>query len=303
MPIAARLRILTPIAFVAPALILYLAFTIVPLLTVFFYSTQTFEGMAGRGFAGFENYLKLINSSSLWPQIQQAFLNNWAFFLGTLVVQNTLGLGLALLINRTTRGRRLFQTLIAIPFLVNPLVVGYVWTLLLNPNFGPIAHLLTSIGHDDWIQPWLGEPSWARPTTILINAWQWVGFPMLVFGAALGNIPAEIYEAASIDSDRHWAIFYYITAPLLAPALGTVAVLTFIGCFNAFNLQYAIGSVNGGPAGTNDVLGLVFYRLAFSGDLNAIGTSSALATSTFVFVFVMAVFLRRLMARVEERVS
>lgn len=291
---------ITPWAFIAPALILYTAFTIIPLVTVFFYGTQEFEGAARRGFVGLDNYARLVNSPTIAPQIWQAFLNNWAFFLGTLVIQNTLGLGLALLIARSESGRRFFQTIIAIPFLVNPLVVGYVWTLLLNPNFGPVAQMLDGIGRPDLIRPWLGEPALARPIAILINAWQWVGFPMLIFGAALGAIPNEINEAARLDSERRWPIFRSITLPLLLPAIGTVTVLTFIGCFNAFNLQFALGGVNGGPAGANDVLGLVFYRLAFSGDLNAIGISSALATSTFVFVIVVALFLRRMLARIEE---
>ena len=79
--------------------------------------------------------------------------------------------------------------------------------------------------------------------------------------------------------------------------------LTFIGCFNAFNLQFAIGGINGGPAGTNDVLGLVFYRVAFGGDLNAIGSSSALATCMFLFVFTMALFMRYGLGRLEARVT
>ncbi len=303
MPAQGRNHWITPLVFVTPALVLYLAFTIVPLITVFFFGMQEFEGAARRGFVGFDNYTRLINSPTLAPQIWQAFLNNWAFFLGTLVIQNTLGLGLAILIARTDGGRRFFQTIIAIPFLVNPLVVGYVWTLLLNPNFGPVAQMLDQMGRPDLIRPWLGEPALARPITILINAWQWVGFPMLIFGAALGAIPGEITEAARLDSERRWPIFRSITLPLLMPAIGTVTVLTFIGCFNAFNLQFAVGGVNGGPAGANDVLGLVFYRLAFSGDMNAIGVSSALATTTFAFVMVVALFLRRMLARIEEAVT
>jgi raffinose/stachyose/melibiose transport system permease protein len=220
-----------------------------------------------------------------------------------MVVQNTLGLGLALLLHRQGFGRRFYQTVIATPFLVNPLVVGYAWLLLLNPTFGPVAQILGQLGLEGWIRPWLGDPTWARPMVILINAWQWVGFPMLIFLAALGGIPEDIFQAARLDRASRWQTTCYITLPLILPAAGTVAILTFIGCFNAFNLQFAIGGINGAPAGTNDVLGLVFYRLAFGADLNSIGASSALATCMFLFVFVMALFMRYGLGRLEERVT
>ena len=121
--------------------------------------------------------------------------------------------------------------------------------------------------------------------------------------AALGSIPEELFQAARLDRANKWQTLWYITLPLILPAAGTVAMLTFIGCFNAFNLQFAIGGINGGPAGTNDVLGLVFYRVAFGGDLNAIGSSSALATCMFLFVFTMALFMRYGLGRLEARVS
>ncbi len=289
--------------FVAPALLLYVTFTLAPLAAVFGSSLLEFRGVAIAGFAGLDNFGRLFSASTLGRQIANAFANNWYFFLGTMVVQNTLGLGLALILHRQGFGKRFFQTVIATPFLVNPLVVGYAWLLLLNPTFGPVAQFLNAAGLGSFIRPWLADPLWARPVVILINAWQWVGFPMLIFLAALGSIPEDVFQAAKLDRANRWQMLWYITLPLISPAAGTVAMLTFIGCFNAFNLQFAIGGVNGGPAGTNDVLGLVFYRVAFGGDLNAIGSSSALATCMFLFVFVMALFLRYGLGRLEARVS
>lgn len=291
------------LVFIAPALLLYVAFTLAPLVVVFGWSLFQFQGAAIVGFAGLDNFLRLFSPSTLSRQIANAFANNWAFFLGTMLVQNTLGLGLALILHRQGLGKRFFQTVIATPFLVNPLVVGYAWVLLLNPTFGPIAQIMQATGLGGFIHPWLGDPVWARPLVILINAWQWVGFPMLIFLAALGSIPEELFQAAKLDRAGKWQTFWHITLPLITPAAGTVAILTFIGCFNAFNLQFAVGGINGGPAGTNDVLGLVFYRVAFGDDLNAIGSSSALATCIFLFVFVMALFMRYGLRRLEERVS
>jgi raffinose/stachyose/melibiose transport system permease protein len=300
---AGRQRMVAAALFLAPATILYLSFTILPLLDVFTYSTFRWEGIARMEFVGLDNFKELATQPQISSQIANAFKNNWLFFLGTMLVQNTVGLGLAVLLFKRLRVRRFFQTVIATPFLVNPLVVGYVWILLLNPTFGPIAIALRSTGLGALVQPWLGDPVYAQPLSILINAWQWVGFPMLVFGAALAMIPEEINQAATIDGANSWQLFRHITLPLLTPAIGTITVLTFIGCFNAFNLQYALGGVQGGPAGANDVLGLVFYRIAYGGDLNSIGSSSALATCMFLFVFTVAILLRRMLDRIEAKVS
>jgi raffinose/stachyose/melibiose transport system permease protein len=298
-----RSRVPATAIFLIPALALYALFTLGPLLAVFSFSLFDWNGIAVRGFAALDNYAALATQPTLSREVLNAFVNNWYFFLGTMAVQNTVSLGLALLLHRQRLAKRFFQTVIAIPFLVNPRVVGYAWVLLLNPNFGPVAQIMAAVGAEDAIRPWLGDPIWARPMVILINAWQWVGFPMLIFLAALGSIPEDLFQAARLDRAGRIGTFWHITLPLILPAAGTVALLTFIGCFNAFSLQFAVGGLNGSPAGVNDVLGLVFYRLAFGDGLNAIGVSSALATSMFLFVFVMALFMRCGLNRLEEHVS
>jgi raffinose/stachyose/melibiose transport system permease protein len=300
---ATRFRFSVGAVFVLPALALYLGFTILPLVAVFTFSAFHWQGLRLAGFDALANYLRLLAPSMLRQEIARAFFNNCIFFLGTVVLQNSLALGLALLLHTQRRWRAFFRTVIAVPFLVNPLVVGYVWTLLLNPTFGPIAAGLEAVGAGAAIRPWLGDPDWVRPLVILINAWQWTGFPTLVFGAALAAIPEEIFQAALLERASRLQVLRAITLPLMMPTLGAMVVITFVSCFNAFNLQYAVGGVNGAPAGANDVLGLVFYRVAFGGDLNAIGASSALATGTFVFTFAATILLRHMLARLEERVT
>jgi raffinose/stachyose/melibiose transport system permease protein len=146
--------------------------------------------------------------------------------------------------------------------------------------------------------PWLGDPATALPTVILITTWQWVGFPMLLFSAALGGIPQEYAEAARTDGATSWQVFRRITLPLLRPAMGTITILSFIGSMNTFALVYALGGSNGAPAGATDVLGLLFYRAAFaSGDVNALGTSSALAVFMFTFIFGSTLLLERVLRR------
>ncbi|MEU4578719.1 carbohydrate ABC transporter permease [Nonomuraea sp. ATR24] len=283
--------------FLIPAFLLYTLFVIYPLLTGLSYSVFTWKGTLRDTFAGFANYVHLLTGSFL-DQLLPALGHNFLLFAGTMLVQNTLGLALALALSRARRGKRVLQTMFALPYLVNPLVIGYLWTLLLSPTFGPVNALLRGAGLDGLAMPWLGDPATALPTVIAITTWQWVGFPMLLFSAALGGIPQEYAEAATTDGANAWQVFWRITLPLLRPAMGTITILSFIGSMNTFALVYALGGSNGAPAGATDVLGLLFYRAAFaSGDVNAMGTSSALAVLMFTFIFGSTLLLERVLRR------
>ena len=285
--------------FSGPALALYLLLVIVPIITAFVYGMFRWEGTSSAGFAGLSNYTELFQRYPENDEIRVALWHNVLFFLGTMLIQNTIGLGLALLLHRLRAGKRFFQTLYSIPYLISPLIVGYIWSLLLSPNFGPVNAALNGVGLGRFALPWLGQPNTALPVLILINAWQWIGGPMLIFGAALGGVPRELEESAAIDGAASWRIFWSIRFPLIMPAIGIITVLTFIGTFNTFDLVYALGGSTGGPSGAMDVLGMVYYRLAFAGGTNAIGESSAFAALMFLLVFGVALVLERLLRRRE----
>ncbi|MFK4089452.1 carbohydrate ABC transporter permease [Kribbella sp. NPDC020789] len=281
--------------FVVPAFLLYSIFVVYPLLTGLTYSGFEWKGTLQSTFVGLANYKGLF-TEAFRDQLFAALGHNFLLLAGTLLVQNTLGLAFAVALFGVRRGKRALQTMFALPYLVNPLVIGYLWTLLLSPTFGPVNALLRGAGLESLALPWLGDPKTALLTVILINTWQWVGFPMLLFSAALGGIPPEYSEAARTDGASSWRVFWHITLPLLRPAMATVTILSFIGSMNAFALIYALGGSNGAPAGATDVLGLLFYRTAFaSGDVNAIGTSSALAVFMFTFIFGSTLVLQRVL--------
>ncbi len=290
-------------AFLLPALVLYSVFVVYPLFSALQYSLFDWAGTARRGFVGLDNFVALFTTFPLDEQLVSAFGHNVVFFVGTMLIQNTLGLTFAVLLYRKRITRRVFQTLYTLPYLVSPLVVGYLWVLMLRPQFGVLNAAFDAVGLESFSQPWLGDPDTALPVVILINAWQWVGFPMLLFGAALASIPEEYDAAARVDGAGPWRAFRHVTLPLLTPALGTVTVLTFIGSFNLFALAYAVGGSKGDPAGAIDVLGLVFYRTAFEGGVNAIGLSSALAVLMFVFIFGIALVANRWLRRKEAELT
>ncbi len=286
--------------FLTPAFVLYTVFIVYPLFGALEYSLFDWEGTRRVAFAGLDNFTDLFQIYPIDEQVRRAFTHNAVFFAGTMLVQNTVGLAFAVLLYRSRRGKRFLQAAFTTPYLVDPLVVGYLWSLLLSPTFGPVNGLLEGAGMDAFALPWLGDSRTALPVIILVNAWQWMGFPMLLFAAALAGIPDEYSEAAQIDGASAWQNFWHVTLPLLIPAIGVVSVLTFVGNFNVFGLVYAMAGSEGSPGGATDVLGLLFYRLAFQqGGLNAIGHSSALAVLMFAFIFGVSLLAMRYFRRRE----
>jgi raffinose/stachyose/melibiose transport system permease protein len=294
--------------FLLPAFALYRLFVVYPLLSALADSFWRWEGTARGDFAGISNFTGLFTTFPLSQQLWPAFWHTAVFFVGTMVVQNTFGLLVAVLLSELRLGKRILQTLYTLPYLIGGLVVGYLWSLLLSPTFGPVNAVLQAIGLESLAKPWLGDPATALPVVILVNAWQYIGFPILLFGAALGGLPPEYAEAARVDGASVWQRFSRVTLPLLLPAIGVVSILTFIGSFNTFELVYSLEGAQGnqptGPGGATDVLGLIFYRVAFQeGGVNAIGQSSALAVLLFLFIFGIAVLANRVIRRREPTLT
>lgn len=283
----------TAILFVLPAFALYSLFIVYPLLSALTDSFWTWQGTARGSFAGFGNFTGLFHQFPLNHQLRAAFWHTVIFFVGTMIVQNTVGLLIAVLLSERRFGKRFLEAAYALPYLIGALVVGYLWQLLLSPVWGPVNKAMSAVGLSSLTRPWLGDPSTALPVVIIVNAWHYIGFPILLFGAALAGIPAELRDATRIDGATAWQRFRHVTLPLLTPAIGLVSILTFISCFNAFEIVYGLfgqqGNQPAGPAGSADLLGLIFYRVAFQeGGENAIGQSSAIAALMFVLIFGVA---------------
>lgn len=319
-PTGGRVRTRPParvlLLFLLPALLLYTTFIVYPLFSALQYSLFRWEGTKQVEFAGLDNFVRLFTEYPMSERLPRAFWHNCLFFAGTMLIQNTVGLTFAMLLRRSRRGRRFLQTAYTLPHLVSPIVVGYLWSMMLNPQFGALKAALTWIDErvdplvaggvpiEQLVLPWTGDADLALPTVIAVNAWQWVGFPMLLFGAALAGIPPEYEDAARVDGASAWQSFRKVTLPLLTPAIGIVSVLTFVGNFNVLDVIYAMETSRGNPAGATDVLGLLFYRTAFeSPDLNKIGQSSALAVVMFLLIFGVSLIVVRMFRRMEARLK
>jgi raffinose/stachyose/melibiose transport system permease protein len=252
------------VVFLAPAVVVYTAFMVWPLIDTLRLSLFRVDEAGQTVFGAIDNYLRLLTDDRWSPRFWNAFSNNVVFFAIHMLVQNPIGLGLALLLTqRVLRGRGVYRALIFAPTVLSVVIIGFIWKLILSPLWGIARDGLQAVGLEDLFGPWLGVPETALITVSLISVWQWVGIPMILFSTALLSISDEVLEAARVDGAGKWHTFWSIQLPLILPTVGIVAVLTFVGNFNAFDLIYSVQGALAGPEFSTDILGTFFYRTFF----------------------------------------
>ncbi len=276
--------------FIAPALVIYIWFMAFPLVNSMRLSLYTGEGLTPERFVGLANYRELFTDTLWHERWLNALKNTFIFFGIHMLIQNTLGLLFAALLSSPIKGRNIYRTIIFIPVTLSTLVVGFLWSLLLNPRWGIINQTLVAVGLESWALPWLGDPNFALIVISLASVWQWVGMPTMLFMAGLLSIPDDIIEAALVDGASPWKSFWRVKFPLLMPTIGIVSVLTFVGNFNAFDIVFAMASSRGEPNYASDILGTFFYRTAIAGEHPVaepnMGVGAAVATLTFSILLV-----------------
>lgn len=297
--------------YLLPALFFYTLFMAYPLLDSI---RMSFFGAVGapnghgqaQTFVGFDNYIKLFGTPLYSRRYWGAFGHTWYFFFIHMLVQNSLGLLFSvLLMNKGLRGRAVYRTVIFIPATLAVLVTGYLWKLILNPQWGAVNIILDKVGLSQLALPWLGEARFALTAISVVSAWQWVGMPTMMFLAGLQNISDDLIEASEIAGATAWQTFWHVKLPMLRPVLGIVAVLTFVNNFNAFDVVFAMEDVNGAPLYATDIMGTLFYRIGIAGE-HPVSTpdppvGAAIATVTFLILAVGVAIALRLTQTREER--
>lgn len=278
------------LVFLAPALLVYAAFSALPLAETlrqgFFAGGD--DGGASR-FVGLENFRTIVLDPDWSAAFWNAMRNNAMFFAVHMLVQNPIGLLLATLLSlKGLRGASSYRTLIFLPTLLSVVIVGFIWQLILSPLWGVGEGLLTAVGLGDWFAPWLGQESSALVTVALISVWQYVGIPTMLIYAALLAVPDELVEAAHVEGAGAWRIFWAIKLPLIYPTLGLVTILTFVGNFNAFDLVYSIKGALAGPNHSTDILGTLFYRTFFGYQAQVGSAHMGAAVATLMFLVILA---------------
>jgi raffinose/stachyose/melibiose transport system permease protein len=283
-----RRRARTWFLFLLPALLVYGAFMAFPLLNSLRLSFYTGRGFRPEEFVGFDNYVRLFTDPFWRERFFNAVGNTFIFFFIHMLVQNTLGLLFATLLASGIRGHNLYRTIIFIPATLAVLVTGFLWRLILNPQWGAVNHFLRAVGLNEWARPWLGDEQTVLIVISLVSSWQWVGLPTMMFLAGLLTIPDELLEAARMDGASAWKVFTSIKLPLLAPVIGIVSVLTFVGNFNAFDVVFAMTGPKGDPGYAADLLASFFYRTGIAGEHPVarpdMGMGAAVAACTFVIL-------------------
>ncbi len=300
---AARRATLPPyVYFIAPALAVYLAFFVYPTVIAFWLGAFNWSGIGtSMAFVGLANFAQILSSAPFY----RAASHNLAMFVAIFALQNTVSLGLALLLNRRSRWSHVYRAIIFLPAITSAIATGFIWDTLLSPNIGALNPLLRDIGLGSLQRNWLAESTLALPVVTLIQFWQLNGIAVVLYLAGLQGVPEELRQAARIDGADAWLTFRHVTFPLLAPAFTIVTVLTFIFVFRSFDLIYVLGGPTGAPDGATSVLGTLIYSDAFGaggsfGSNMHMSYGIAEGVTLFVIVAVVSALLLTALGRRER---
>jgi len=278
---------------ILPTIILISVLTAYPLIYSIYVSLCQFNPTTASSetFRGFLNYSLLLNDPRFWSSLQTTI--TIAGF--GVVSEFFIGLGLALLMNKEIKGKGLITTILILPMMLPPVIVGLIWRMQLNKFFGFINYFLASFGIDS--PDWLGVPEWALPSVIFVDIWQWTPFVFLILLAGLQSLPREPIEAAQIDGASQWQLLKYVTLPMLVPFMLIALFLRSIDALKLFDVVYIL--TMGGPAFTTETASLYIFRQCF---INYdIGYSAALSYFLLLIVMIFFIFLSRLQI-IKERI-
>jgi len=269
------------LALTMPGIIVLLLTTTFPLLYLIWSSFQNINLAMPYmdGFTGVDNYIEMWGDARFWHAIKLTGI----YTISSVTLQILIGLGLALLVMQIPAGQWVFRIVAILPIVLAPVVVGLFWrTLMLSPNFGLIDYVVQSLGFEQ--VNWLGAPTPALISVIVIHTWQWTPFAFLVLLASLASLPLDVYEAARIDRANALQRFWHITLPLLRPAIVIVVIIRAMISLAAFAAIFA--ATGGGPGTASEILNLYAFKTSFI-ELN-FGYGSALAVSLLVITMVVS---------------
>lgn len=274
-----RRQALTAWLFLTPAVLFFVLLFFLPI------GNQLLTGAYdadGTSFIGFGNFTRAFGD----PEILHSFLITLVYAAGTLIVGTAVGLGLAVILNQSLRGRTLFRSVLLIPYLTSVSIIGLLWRNILDPQVGILNRLLEAIGLPG--QTWLSTHPLA--TIVGITVWSSAGYTMVLFLAGLQGIPGLYYEAARIDGAGPWRRFVSITLPLLTPTTLFVSIIGLISTLQQFALPYIV--TGGGPGNATSLYAHRLFIVAFND--NDFGYASALSLLLLVVVLILSLVQLRI---------
>ncbi len=276
--------------YLLPALLLVGVLIFIPLILTGYYGLMDWDGIGAMQFIGFENYAQVLADSRFWQSAGHSFL---------LALFSTLSLGLYLLVSMILaskiKGANLLRKIYLIPMLLSSVAIAQLWIKVYNPANGMLNTILAWFGVEN--PPlWLADPNIVLYSIFIPILWQYAGFYILIYYAALKGIPESIVEAAKIDGASPLQIAYRIKLPLIMGIVKVTIVLAIVGSLKYFDLIYVM--TGGGPNGASEVMASYMYRLAFG--QNDFGYGSAVGFMLLLITLIVTYLIRKVTANKEE---
>jgi multiple sugar transport system permease protein len=280
--------------FIMPTMIILVLMNIYPLFYSLYLSFTKYSVIKGQTpqWIGFQNYIDILSDPKIW----QNFAITGRYTVITVILQMLIGFGLALLLRDKFRGSGIITTLILIPMMLSPVVVGVFWKLMFNPLYG-IVNYLIGYTNPNTSPEWLGSPTLALWAIVIVDVWMWSPFVMLLCLAGLSAIPDYLYEAAAIDRAGSWFVFRRITLPQVMPLLLIAVLFRTIEAIKQFDL--VMGITGGGPGNSTETISVRLYREAFQGQFDT-GYSCALAYIVLIVIIAISNIYIRQLNKVKE---
>ena len=259
---------LVPYYFLAPAVLIYLAFLVAPMVTSFWYSLTSWSGTGPQHFVGLHNYQAIFSDPVSMLALKNTLI--WA------AVMVTVPTGLGLVLANLLKGRGWWkgpaQAILYLPAVLPMIGVAVLWGWIYNPQFGFLNSLLANVGLGSLAVDWLGSGNTVLPALLVAGVWVSLGFPVVLYTAGLQTISPELYEAARVDGGHRWALFRHITIPGLRQMHVVIIALEVISALQVFAIIYALTA--GGPGNISQMLGTWMYFNIFS--FHRVGYGSAI---------------------------
>lgn len=270
--------------FYVPALLILITFTLYPLISGFALSLTNWDGYnPTKTFVGLSNYATMLKDANF----RTVLINTFIYGVGSTVIQQILGLGLALLLNTKIRGRNVIRAIVYLPALISAVIMGTMYYFIFQYQQGALNTIVTALGFEKVV--WFDNPHISVAIIVIVNSFQYVGTSMIIYLAGLQGINQEVVEAASLDGASGWKMFANITLPMLMPAFSTSVVLNLIGGLKLYDVIQVL--TGGGPGySTNSVS--TYIGLTYFSNQNA-GYASAIGVVLFLIIAIVTALLNK----------
>ncbi|HEX7737648.1 MAG TPA: sugar ABC transporter permease [Ktedonobacteraceae bacterium] len=278
------------VLFLLPSLVLYFVFIFYPVLQAIYYSLYRWSGLGNlTDFVGMGNYLTAFKSATFLS----AFFHNLVILGLSLVFQLTLSLMLALVIGKTLPGRTFFRTIFFLPYILSEVVAGFIWMFIYEPNGGLLNGAFQHLIPGFQAQAWLGDPHMVLYSIFVAMTWKYFGLHLVLYVAAIQNIPDEVIEAARIDGASTFQVVRLISLPLLSSTIRLTIFLSALGSLQYFDLIWIMSG--GGPVHASETMATYLYKSGFQSF--QMGYGSAVGVIMILICFVFSIIYQRFIMR------